>query len=458
MDQIDISVQDIQKHITQHPIRWYHYLMSYYRGEHPKIMTKRQNPIGKPDNRLVGNFPGYIVDVNLGYFLGIPIRYVSKTNNDEFLTKLGEIFEYNDEHDQNLELAKSMGIYGHTFEVVYFDQDGKIRFDCVDPENIIMVYDNSITPAPLYAIRFWYEEKFGEKIGVGVEVYTSSTIYRYSGKDLQHLMLEEEIENLFGDVPIIEYINNDERQCDFEKVLTQIDAYDAIQSNTANDFEYFSDAYLKIKGMMGTDTETINDMRTNRVILLSGDGDADWLIKHINDEALENYKSRVVEDIHKFSKTPNLADENFSANASGVALQYKLWGLEQNTAQKERKFKRGLQRRIELINNYLSYVGEGYDWRDIEITFSRNIPENLNDLVDMVAKLRGSVSHVTLLSKLPFIEDPELEIKRLQEESAESIDLSQFFRFDERDDDGHDDGDDDSDRKGSNDITKKKKK
>ena len=182
------------------------------------------------------------------------------------------------------------------------------------------------------------------------------------------IVLIEELDHPFGDVPIVEFMNNDERQGDFEKVLSLIDAYDKSQSDTANDFEYFSDAYLKIKGMMGTDEETIGEMKKNRVILVTGEGDADWLIKQINDAALENYKTRLEKDIHKLSKVPNLTDEAFAGNLSGIALRYKLWGLEQNTAQKERKFKRGLQRRIELIANYYRAFNEHFDWRDIEIT------------------------------------------------------------------------------------------
>ena len=35
------------------------------------------------------------------------------------------------------------------------------------------------------------------------------------------------------------------------------------------------------------------------------------------DIALENYKNRLNEDIHRFSFVPNMADENFSNNSSG---------------------------------------------------------------------------------------------------------------------------------------------
>lgn len=428
MPDLGITLDTLQKLIMRHPLSRYKKLMSYYRGEHPGILTRPRLPASKPDNRIISNFPGYIIDVNLGYFMGVPVKYSSKTEDMKFIELLKNIFEYNDEHDENVELAKAMGIKGHAFELMYLDEDKQIRFDVVDPDGMILVYDSFITPNPLYAVRFWEEETpdLTSKI-FNVELYTADMIYRYSGTGIHNLTLVEELPHPFGDVPVIEYFNNDERQGDFEKVIALIDAYDYSQSDTANDFEYFSDAYLKIRGMMGTDQETISEMKQNRVILVSGEGDADWLIKQINDAAIENYKTRLEKDIHKLSKVPNLTDEAFAGNLSGVALRYKLWGLEQNTAQKERKFKRGLQRRIELITNYYKAFDEFYDWRDIEITFTRNIPENIIDVMQVIINSKGIISDETIISHHPWVSDVTVELEKIEREREEKIDLSSYL-------------------------------
>jgi len=140
------------------------------------------------------------------------------------------------------------------------------------------------------------------------------------------------------------------------------------------------------------------------------------------------FKERLVKDIHKFSNTANLTDEQFAGNVSGVALQYKLWGMEQNTSQKEREFKKALQRRIELICNYLGTIGPKYDWRDISISFTRNVPENSDEIATMITKLRGIVSDETLISRLPFIDDPVTELKKVARQNEDEIDLAQFLR------------------------------
>jgi SPP1 family phage portal protein len=386
-----------------------------------------QDP-SKPNNKLVNNFPGYIVDVMQGYFVGKPITYSS--TEEEYLSRLQDIFNYNDEQDENSELAKTMGIKGKVYELLYVDEDTMPRFNLVDPENMILVYDTKITPEPVLAIRYYRIDNLDGEEKTKIEVYTDNTIQFYvmNGEDLA---LEDEKEHFFGSVPVIEYLNNDEGIGDFEKVLTLIDAYDKAQSDTLNDFEYFADAYLALVGMGGTDSEDIKQMKENRVLLLEENGQANWLIKEINDAASENYKTRLQQDIHRFSKTPSLTDENFGSNLSGVAISYKVWGMEQVAATKERKFKRALQRRIELLTNFLNIKGGNYDWRDIQITFTRNLPRNLVEITDMVSKLNGIISDETLLAQLPMIDDVQAELERIEVQNAGKINLDDIEDEDE---------------------------
>jgi len=49
-------------------------------------------------------------------------------------------------------------------------------------------------------------------------------------------------------VPIAIFENNEDQMGDFEKVIDLIDAYDKMESDSLNDFEYFVDAYLALYG------------------------------------------------------------------------------------------------------------------------------------------------------------------------------------------------------------------
>ena len=116
-----------------------------------------------------------------------------------------------------------------------------------------------------------------------------------------------------------------------------------------------------------------------------------------------------------------MTDENFAGNTSGVAIKYKLIGLEQIRSRKEREFKKALQRRIELIGGMLKTKSiDAIDFRDVEIVFTANIPANIQEQTQIVKDLENIVSQKRRLPLLPFIEDPVQEIEELKREQEES--------------------------------------
>ena len=108
-------------------------------------------------------------------------------------------------------------------------------------------------------------------------------------------------------------------------------------------------------------------------------------------------------------------------DASGVAISYKLIGLQQICARKQREFKKALQRRIELIAGILKLKEQAQiDFRDIDIQFTNNIPQNLVEIAQIINSLDGLVSQKTLLSLLPFVTEPREELDELDHERAEN--------------------------------------
>jgi SPP1 family phage portal protein len=73
----------------------YKHLQAYYEGRHD-ILNKTVSDESKPNNKLVNDYPGYIVDLITGYFMGKPVAYSSKSGNDAYLQALQDIFDYND--------------------------------------------------------------------------------------------------------------------------------------------------------------------------------------------------------------------------------------------------------------------------------------------------------------------------------------------------------------------------
>ena len=395
-------------------------LRDYYNNKNA-IMNRQYKDTNKPQNRLSHPFASYITNMATGYFLGNPISYNSE--NQDLLERILDIFKYNDEADNNTTLAKYSSIAGYAVELLYIDENSNARFKALPADEVAIVYDNTLEENILYAIRYFEEDIPGEdKARTTINVYASNTIQTYKLEDNEITFIDE-IAHYFNDVPVSVYVNNDELYGDFEKVKGLLDSYDKAQSDTANDFEYFTNALLVISGVLVEDEEGLN-FKDNRVLNFAGtDGKAEYLLKNINDNALENYKNRLVEDIHKFAQIPNLTDEQFAGNVSGESMKYKLMGLENIVSVKEAKFKKGLMRRIELLCNFLNIATNDLMlYTDIQPVFTRNKPKNEVELANMVKSLYGILSDETLISILPFVENSKEEIEKRDLEKENTLD------------------------------------
>ena len=401
-------------------------LENYYNANNA-IKNRVMSDPSKPNNKIANAYASYITDTLVGYFIGEPITYTA--NDNVLIQDLNMILEYNDEADENAELAKNASIYGVAYEMLYLSEEDKmIRFKSLNPKEVIPIFDKTVEQNLLAVMRYYEDYDYVEdNTYTIVEVIDSKTVRRY--KLDTGLSLLEEYPHYFSMVPVAIFKNNEDETGDFEQVISLIDAYDKMESDSLNDFEYFVDAYLALYGFTA-DAEDIAQMKENRVLLMDEGTSAEWLIKQTSDAYVENMKNRLDKDIHKFAKCPNMSDEEFASNASGIAIKFKLLGTENLVSIKERKFKRGLQQRLELMSMINSVLREGFDWRAIDIVFTRNIPSNDTDIANMVNTLKDIVSEETLLAQIPFVEDVQTELEKLKKEREENKELNPFFSVD----------------------------
>jgi len=413
-----------------HEIQRYKVLNDYYRTKHA-ITQRLMVDLNKPNNKLVANYAAYIADVNAGYFMGKPVAYSSK--DASAVEQVTELYKDSDEDAENSELAKHAAIKGLCLELLYTDAEGTIRFKHVPPEEGFLVKSADVNRDTLYGVRRFVVPDYSAdpKALEYVEVYDADRLhlYKYDGATLVETTDKLGTPHIFGKVPMVEFLNNSGQLGDFECILSLIDAYNLSQSDTANDFQYFTDAYLMLMnfqaGFVGdgceADQAIVKTMRENKLLLTDNGGDAKWLIKDVNDAAVENYKTRLQQDIHRISNTPDLTDEAFAGNLSGVAMRFKLWGIDQNAVRKERMFRKGLMQRLRIIADAESIRGVKVDPKDIKIEFYRNVPQNTVELADMLRSLGDILSDKTRLEQLPFVDDVDAELARKKEEREEAL-------------------------------------
>lgn len=411
-------------------------LEDYYIGKHAII--KREKGDKLVNNKLVNPYAKYITDMLTGYFIGQPVTYTAVSNesdqDDLLLENLVEIFKANDEQEKNLERGKICSKQGRAYELIYINEDTEPRIANLSPLECFIIYDNSIEPKKKFAIRF-YNVSSPNDTHMEVEVYDKNFITYYTESSDGGLVEGDSYIHNFSDVPIIETLNNQEALGDYEPVISLIDAYDKAQSDTANDMEQFTDAYLVLVNLAGTKTDDILRMKEQKVLEHNENGEAKWLIKEVNDTWVENYKNRIKTDIHKFSATPDMTDSNFGQNLSGVSLRYKLLAMEQIRVNKERKFKKALQERIKLLTSFLQKINSNLEldenlYTSIDIQFNNTLPQNIDEIAGIIEKLSPYLSTETLIELLPFVENAREEIKKKENEDQqnnEEFDYSSFF-------------------------------
>ena len=387
-------------------------LADYYDGRHDVLRRERRK--GLPNTRIPHGYPAYISDMATGYLIGTPVRY--EYRDPAALAPLLAALRESDSPSVDAELGMQQSVYGRGVELYYADENARPRCVAVDPREAFVVYSADAFCRPLFGVCLQNEiDLRGNRAALRVTVYTDSAVARY--RCAQSAALSEPYEvvpHYFGALPLVEYWNNARTTGDFERVLPLIDAYDVLQSDRVNDKQQFADALLVLTGVMGLSAPEDGDARTpgerlrqdKTLALPDSTARVEWLTKDAHESDADVLRRSLQSDIHKFSMVPDLTDSSFAANASGVAMRYKLLGLEQLTRVKERYFCEGLRQRVRRFNRYLGLLGTPeLVPEEVRFVFTRTLPVNETEEAAIVRDLHGIVPDELLLPRLSFLRD-----------------------------------------------------
>lgn len=432
-DEKNIKKELVLKLIREHEkqIPRFKKLKKYYLGEHDILSKQRAK--NKPNYKPVCNHAKDIADTSTGYFMGNTITYSNSedTDIDELLIAFDNAEVDESDHDNALDMA----IYGVAYEYVYARENENILdIKSLEVENTFIVYDDSIEQQPLFGVYYFKrKENKADTETYQAVIMTKQFVYSIvlEGKE-KGVISDKPIPHNMGDIPIIEYKNNKYSIGDFEQQIGLIDSYNSLTANRINDKEQFIDSILVLYGArLGDDEEesikAMESLAENKLLELHPEARAEYLSKTLNENEVETLRNAVKQDIYTFSHIPNLTDENFAGNSSGVAMEFKLLGLEMITKIKQRYYVKGLKKRIKLFANYLGLTQIAIDANSITPHFSRSLPKNLLEISQIVSNLDGKVSQETLLSQIPFVEDPMSEIEKVNEEKQENIAQNQLL-------------------------------
>ena len=395
---------------------------NYYDGKQA-ILNKSYNDESKPCSRVVTNYCQDIADAYCGY-LASPSYISYKSEND--ITAIMDVLRYNDYQTEDSEFLLDALKYGIAYELMYIDEAAQVRFRLINPTSAFAIFDDSLTGDLLYFVRMYKANDWDESDLYKVDVYSDISIKHYTMAGANgSLNFVDEVPHYFSQCPANVLALPDEKPV-FECILSLQDAANEILSDEIDDYSAFCDAYLSLIGA-DIDAEDIASMKENRVLVLPEGAAANWLTKNSSDAQVENILKRIHDNIYRIAKCPDFSSETFVGGvSSGIAIRYRLTGMETRAAAICAKMKKALQRRIEIITGIASLkLGEEV-FRDIEINFKRNIPEDNTSIVNLVNALKGTVSDATLLSQITFVADVQKELDAIKKQKQENISLYSF--------------------------------
>ena len=399
-----------------------HRYKNYYDGLQ-NILKKSYADQSKPCNKTVINYCKNIVDSYCGY-LATP-GYISYSSQND-IEDIMNILRYNDYQSEDADFLLDALIYGTAAELMYNDDQGQTRFKLINPTTCFAVYDDSLAGDLLYFIRMYKVNEWDDSDLYNVDVYSDYDIKHYtmSGKN-GYLLFKDEEPHYFSQCPANIFNLPDEKSI-FDCVIGLQDAANELLSGEIDDYSAFCDAYLVLTGC-DLDNEDVATMKENRVLVLPEGAIAQWLTKNANDAQVENILKRIHDSIYRIAACPDFSSETFVGGvSSGIAIRYRLTGMETRAAKIAAEMKKALQRRVEIICGIASLkLGEEV-FRDIDITFNRNIPDDLTATINMINTLKGSVSDATLLSQLPFIDDVNKELEAVEAQKLRNMEVYSF--------------------------------
>jgi len=412
---------------------------AYVEGKNPYILNK---PDGKkPDNRIpialakmtVENMDGYAGragDRTTKYELA---DTSIENPDDPFIAYTRAMDIYNEEPIETSELYDESLTQGEAYEIWWSSTAVKLpdsrltaEYRMVPIENVYIQWTDEIKPTIEYFVYF-----SGDPEARTASVYYPLYKEAWKSRDGGTWTFSETIDYPFQTPPINIFKSNRKSMPIFEAEKPLIDAYDEMISKSMNEIDRYNALITLFGNRVSAEfLEAFDNGEITAIDDLETDARTDlprYLEKNLG--GVTQFYNDLLDRVYKLYKESvnvvNLSDESFGTIASGVAMAFKLLGMEFKASQIDTYFNRGMLRRLEL---YADVYNAGVNQIDVNnyravITNKRNIPIDIKANAEVAQILSQFISDETLLEYLPnqIVPDVRKEMERKAAEMPEDI-------------------------------------
>lgn len=402
----------------------YEKMYNYYNGDTDAMdnylfITKRSNL------KVNTNFIKKFIKEEVAYAVGNDITYESRTDNKEVIRDI----EYNTAHwseSHDSDLMKYLNIFTRVYELYYTDENADFCSRIIKPTDGY-AYCDKITGKVLFFIHC-FKQDFETDIS-RIDVFTDDYIYHF---DDSFNEIQKPETNVFGKVPVTVGSLSEENYKDslYSDMKGLQDAFETNLSDIGNEISDFRNAYLLFKGA-DIDKDDIPKMKEQGVIQFpQSGGDAEWLIKNINDNFVQNTLNRYEDTMYQLACHIN-HNEKMQSNLSGVALRSRLIALENKCSLLIKAHKDMIKNRLKFLFIYLDFKkNKKYDYKDIKLLYTPNIPSDDLSTAQMLSQVPdGILSKDTARGLFSFVNNKVIEDEKVKKEMAEDLSLGDIGEY-----------------------------
>lgn len=342
---------------------------------------------------ITSNFVNKLVQERVAYACGKPITFKHIDNNENCIKSI----------EKNLRIQKKAlfsdifkhgEIAGTSYVMAYITDDGDtLKFKVVDAKHGI-AYCNEDGEVELF-LYFYKEDLSNIQY---MKIYTDEGIYDVTEDLKEHKPFKS---YFFHKPPVIKHQIPDGRVGTiYNSCITIIDAMEKAVSDYGNNNSDFRDCYFKIFGLSITDEDMERFKRLRAFILPNKDSDVDFLTKQANYEYCYNFIKLMESLIYQATQSIN-SNESISSNVSGTAILSRIINLRNRIQLHQQSLEDTIRGMLRILFLFLKQrYSEDYNYLDIDIQMSINVPNDYATIADIISKLGDRISDEDALS--PF--------------------------------------------------------
>lgn len=305
------------------------YLWEYKNGDQPslyRVKTIRDDIV----NKVVCNHAWEIVRFKMGQTYGEPIMYnsLSKDENvNEAVDRFNGYLRRAGKASKDLSMGEWQSAVGVGYEAIQLRGDNEevpFRIVVPNPMNTFVIYSEQ-TQEPILSVQQLKDEEGNTYY----QCFSTTHEYRIQNSALQPLVSGEDGTvvysrlHTFGEIPIVEYPNNQSRISDIELVITMLDEISNITSNRADSIEQFVQSWIKFVNC-DIDEESFAKMKQHGALVVKSNNgsenkaDVDIMTQELNQTQTQVAKDDLWDSILSILAIPSKQDGGGNGDRVGA--------------------------------------------------------------------------------------------------------------------------------------------